>query len=359
MSPQRFDHLLSLVEPLITKQTTTFREPISAGERLAVTLRYLASMESQQSLSFSYRIGKSTVSSIIKETCDALYTVLAPVYLCPPTSHADWKKIANKFEETWNLPHVVGALDGKHIRIRCPAETGTLFHNYKGFFSLVLLAACDADYCFTVIDIGQYGSNNDSSVLNNCEIGKRFESGAINLPSPETLEGCNFDPLPYYMVGDEIFPLKTWLMRPYPGKLSEEQRVFNYRQSRARRVIENAFGILTSRWRIFNTPIHANVENVESYVRATIVLHNYLRQTENASYCPKGFIDSYNANGEIQPGHWRNVVRNDSNAAFKSLPKVRGSRYRDDAVQMRDSLKDYVNGPNGSVSWQLDHIRRT
>ena len=348
MSPECFDHLLSLVEPLITKQTTRFREAISAGERLAVTLRYLASMESQQSLSFSYRMGKSAINTIIKETCDALYTVLAETYLHPPTTQNDWKEVAKHFEEIWNLPHVVGALDGNHIRIQCPPETGTLFHSYKGFFSLVLLAACDAQYCFTLIDIRQYGSNNDSGVLKNCEIGKNFESGCINLPSPETVEGCNFDPLPYFMVGDEIFPLKTWLMRPYPGKLTEEQRVFNYRQSQARRVIENAFGILVSRWRIFNTPIHASVENVESYVRAAIVLHNYLRQTENATYCPKGFVDSENANGEIRPGHWREQVRNDANSLYTSLSNARGSRYSDDAVQMRDSLKEYVNGPSGS-----------
>jgi len=123
MSPERFDHILSLASPLITKQSTSFREAISAGERLALTLRYLASMESQTSLSFSYRMGKSTVSIIQKETCDAIYQVLSPNYLRPPTTAIEWKENANMFEEMWNLPHVVGAMDGKHIRIQCPAET--------------------------------------------------------------------------------------------------------------------------------------------------------------------------------------------------------------------------------------------
>ena len=215
MSPERFDHLLSRVAPLITKATTNFREPISAAERLSVTLRFLASMESQVSLSFSYRIGRSTVSLILKETCNAIYEVLAPEYLRPPSSHEDWRNIASDFEQIWNMPHVIGALDGKHIRVQFPAKTGTLFHNNKGFFSLVLLAACDAKYCFTLIDIGHYGSNNDSGVLSNCNIGKKFDKGSMNLPAPATIEGCTFDPLPYYMVVDEIFPLKTWLMRPY------------------------------------------------------------------------------------------------------------------------------------------------
>ena len=86
------------------------------------------------------------------------------------------------------MPYVVGAIDGKHIRIQCPKKTGTLYHNYKGFFSLVLLAICDARYCFTLFDVGQYGSSNDCSVLNNSEIGHRFQNGQMNLPDAEYLK---------------------------------------------------------------------------------------------------------------------------------------------------------------------------
>ena len=123
-------------------------------------------------------------------------------------------------------------------------------------------------------------------------MGKKFELNDINLSSATSLDGCNFDPLPYFLVGDEIFPLKTYLLRPYPGSsLTEEETVYNYRHSRARRVIENTFGNLCSHWRIFFTPIHAKVENVENIVMVSIALHNYLKETNNATYCPTGFID--------------------------------------------------------------------
>ena len=355
ISPERFDHLLSLVSPIISKASTNYREPISAGACLAITVRFLASDESQQSLSLSYRMGKSTVSYIIRETCDAIYSVLSPMHLQPPTSQEHWLTLSNQFEEQWDLPHIIGALDGKHIRIQCPPGTGTLFHNYKGFFSMVLLALCDANYCFTLIHIGHYGSNNDSGILAQSEMGNRFESESINLPSPSHLEGYSFDPLPYFIIGDEIFPLKTWLMRPYPGKSIEgEQSVYNYRHSRASRVIENAFGILASRWRIFNTPIIATVENIQSYVKAAIVLHNYLRQTENAIYSPTG-----DSSGKIKPGHWREILTENKNALLQKLTPVRGSRYKGTAVDMRNALKDYVNSEIGSLSWQLDYVRRT
>lgn len=218
MVPERFHHLLSLVEDRITKKETNLRKPISAKERLSITLRYLATGESQQSLSFAYRIGRNTVSKIVYETSDAIFDSLKTEYLRAPETSQDWKNISKQFDEKWNFPHVIGAIDGKHIRIECPKKSGTLYYNYKGFYSIVLLAACDANYSFTLFDIGSYGSNNDSGVLANSEIGYRLGSKDFNVPDDENLEGCSFEPLPYFLLGDEIFPLKSWLMRPFPGK---------------------------------------------------------------------------------------------------------------------------------------------
>ena len=112
-------------------------------------------------------------------------------------------------------------------------------------------------------------------------MGKRLSAGEIHLPEPKSLPGCPFDPVSIYLLGDEIFLLKTWFMSSHPGKmLHEDQSVCNYRQSRPRRVSEKTFGILVARWRIFNTPINASVKILEKYVMAAAVLQNYLRQTE-------------------------------------------------------------------------------
>ena len=121
MSPEHCEHLLSLIKPLVTKETTNFRESISAGERLSITLRFLVTGESQQSLSFAYRIGIATLSKIVQETCDAIYEVLAPTFVRSPKTKADWCMV-------------------------CPANTRTLFHNYKGYFSLQFLGISDSHY---------------------------------------------------------------------------------------------------------------------------------------------------------------------------------------------------------------------
>ena len=120
MTPTRFDNLLSLVGPLITRQTTIMRAPVSAGERLAVTIRYLVTGDSMQTISFSYRLGHSTVCGIIDDTCSAIWEALSPEYLRTPANSDEWRQISDGFESTWNFPHCVGAIDGKHIMIQAP-----------------------------------------------------------------------------------------------------------------------------------------------------------------------------------------------------------------------------------------------
>ena len=265
MSPERFQHLLDLVRPHIEKEDTKFRKAISEAERLAITLRLLATGDLQQTLSFSFRVGKATVSKIVAETSDAIYSVLKETYLSPPKTKEDWLRIAQEFEDKWNMPHSIGCIDGKHVRIECPKLSGTLYYNYKGFYSVVLMAVWDANYCFSLIDIGQYVSNNDSGVLAASKMGELFKDNEMNLPSSSKISGSDDFDFPYFPLGDEIFPLKPWLMRPFPGKsATEEERVYNYRQSRARRWIENAFGISSARWRIFQKRIRATMKDVKS-----------------------------------------------------------------------------------------------
>ena len=360
MTPERFAHLNSLVRDKIVRQNTSSREAISPEERLVVTLRFLASGDSQQSLSYSFRIGRITVSRIVSETSQAIFQSLHE-YLRGPTSADEWKNIATGFEEQWNFPHVIGALDGKHVRIECPKKSGTLYHNYKSFFSLVLLAMCDADYCFTFFDLGQYGSNNDSGVLASSKMGQAFEADEINLPDAEDYDGCKFKPLPYFMLGDDIFPLTEYLLKPFPGKdLSESERIYNYRHSRARRVIENTFGILVTRFRIFSRPIKANVENAENYVLACLALHNYLRKTSNATYTPSSFVDSEDGDGNIILGDWRAEKEKEGlGGCMQEIKQVRGRRSKEEVLCMRRDLKDYFCSEEGSLEWQFRYIRRT
>ena len=95
MTPSMFDSLLSMVGPAISQKRTNFRSPVLPGERLAVTLRYLATGDSMQTIAFSYRLGHSTVCNIIGKTCDALWNVLYKKYLKTPSNQTEWKRISD------------------------------------------------------------------------------------------------------------------------------------------------------------------------------------------------------------------------------------------------------------------------
>ena len=127
----------------------------------------------------------------------------------------------------------------------------------------------------------------------------------MKLSARRHVSGCPCRPLPCYLIGDEIFSLKSWLVKPFAGKITEEQPVYNYRRSRPRHIIENSFGILSARWQIFSKLIKANVENVENYGWAAICLHIYLHLMENATYSPTGFVDRRSSLQDIRDKDWQ------------------------------------------------------
>lgn len=131
MSPERLERLLGLVAPFITKKKCRSRETLSPAERLVVTIRYLATGDSQQSQTFNFRLGKSTVCNIVRQTCQGIWDALNVAFVKPPTSAEEWSNIARGMFEDWEFPNCLGALDGKHIAIECPPNSGSEFYNNK------------------------------------------------------------------------------------------------------------------------------------------------------------------------------------------------------------------------------------
>lgn len=216
--------------------------------------RHFSQGANYQTLSWMFRIGKSTARKVVLETGDIIWKKLKDIYVSEPNEQ-QFSMISDEFYKKWNFPNVCGALDGKHFAVQCPPNSGSQYYNYKGFYSIVLMAVCDANYKFTMVDVGSTGSENDASILRSSSFGDKILNDKICLPLAKNLPNTNLS-LPHFFVGDGIFPLRKNLMKPFAGRqLPLEKQIFNYRLSRARRTIENAFGILISRWKIFSTTI--------------------------------------------------------------------------------------------------------
>ena len=121
--------------------------------------------DSMQTISFIFRLGHSTVSYIIESTCDPLWEILSPEFVHVPKTSEEWRKISEGFETVRNFPYCVGAIDGKHIVMQAPANAGSQYYNYKGTHSIVLMAVCDYSYCFTLLNIDDYGRQSDGGVF--------------------------------------------------------------------------------------------------------------------------------------------------------------------------------------------------
>ncbi|XP_023315653.1 protein ALP1-like [Trichogramma pretiosum] len=356
MDKLTFEYLFSLVEVVI-RPLRNRKNNVSPKERLFLTLSYLATGDDIFSIAVKHRISETSVLIIIKTTCCAIISVLANTYLRTPKSIV-WKNIAKGFQAFWNMLNCIGAIDGLHIPIVAPANSGSSFFNYKKFNSIVLLGICNHRYEFTCVDIGSCGSESNGGILNRSLLGKALAEKQLNIPEELNNFPNSTMKSPYYFVGDAAFGLNNNMMRSFPGRhLEEGKKIFNYRLSRARRCIENSFGILKTRWKVLGgKPLPFSPDDVTNIATACVCLHNFLmartQRSVRQSYCPDNFVDT-SINGRIVEGQWRQEVNVDRN----SLPPSEDSHI-ESAYVMRDNLKTYFNSPEGEVPWQKDMITR-
>ncbi|CAH1987925.1 unnamed protein product [Acanthoscelides obtectus] len=231
MSQNTYQLLLDLVKPSLTKQNTHYRDCVPAEERLLITIR-------------------------------------------------------------WNLPNCIGAIDGKHIRIQKPMNSGSSYFNYKEYFSIHLMACADANGSFATVDVGDYGRNNDSGVFRNSGLGHALCNKTLNIP--------------------ESVPL--------PG---EEQ----FGQPK---IVECAFGMLVSKFRVFETPISCSVQKVDKIVKAACVLHNFIKNHDNIILNPT-----------------------DDATNITNIPIIiNQGRPNNNSTESREYLCNYFQKPYGLVPWQ-------
>ncbi|KAL3243016.1 hypothetical protein MRX96_020693 [Rhipicephalus microplus] len=260
----------------------------------------------------------------------------------------EWQEIAAGFCNRWQFPNCVGAVDGKHIQIKCPRNDRSLYFNYKGTHAIVLMAVVDSQYVFRLVNVGAPGRFSDGGISQDSPIGERLHEGELSLPQAAMLLRSG-RVCPHVFVGDEAFQLRPDFMRPLPGSRSVPAEViYNYRLSRARRCVENAFGILVSRWRIYERQKNLEPENVEAVVRATCMLHNFLSSNAASTYCPPGYADFQDTFGDVSGGAWRQRPR--STAVF-GLEKPKARNCSKVASAVRQEFVKYFN-EEGQVPWQ-------
>lgn len=249
-----------------------------------------------------------------------LWNELQPIHMATPTVE-QFKVSADTFWKTWNFPNCIGAIDGKHVRIKSPPHSGSMYYNYKHFFSLVLLGVVDANYKFTIVDVGGYGKQSDGGTFRASAMFSLMQNKQLNIPPDSNLPNTDID-MPFVFIGDEAFPLLDNLMKPFGGKnASPEAEYFDQRLSRARKTVECGFGIIFSKWRILGKAIETKESTAEKIIKTICVLHNTIIDKE-------GFQRNLKEIVEISPS-----------ANIQNRPT---GRLADSSKQIRDTFKWYI-----------------
>ena len=272
MSKETFKYICCRLKPALERMDTNYRRSVPLEKRVALALWKLATNSEYRSIGHLFGVGLSTACDCVKEFCSSVEEILYPEVIQMPDAEK-FKEMSLYFEERWGVPQCVGAIDGSHIPIMAPQEHPTEYYNRKGWYSMTLQAIVDGKGLFWNIYTGQPGSLHDARVLRLSAVWELAERAKVFSQQYESISGQDVG---NYIIGDAAYPLTSWLMKPFPdtGALTHEQEVFNCKISRARVVVEYAFGRLKGRWGCLQKRNDCCLERVRSMVVTCCVLHN-------------------------------------------------------------------------------------
>ncbi|KAI4455562.1 hypothetical protein MML48_9g00005579 [Holotrichia oblita] len=208
-----------------------------------------------------FNIGISTLHRILERVTSYIISIAKNVIIFPDTEHSK-AETALKFAQKQGFPDVLGIIDGTYINIQTPAgKLKSVYCNRHDMPSITLQAICDADKKFIDVFTGASGKIHDARV---------FKLSSIK-PKLPAICGDHF-----HILGDSAYSIREYLLTPYRnyGNLNNREENYNKTFSGTRVLIENAFGLLKSRFRqLIRVDFH-EVDKLSKFVIACCVLHN-------------------------------------------------------------------------------------
>ena len=283
LSRPTFDFLCSLLHQDLLRTDTRFRRAIPVAKRVAVGLWWLATGNSYAVIRTVFGIGVTSVERICKEFVEALSDHGSKFIKFPRTETAILHA-TEAFRHITKLPNVVGAIDGTHFPVTAPEHDAFDYFDRYQRYSISAQGVVTGDLQFLSISTGYPGSLHDGRVLRNSWIFDAAQQRRILASPCVTVNNTLIRPI---LLGDSAYPLTPWLMKPFSdtGSLTEDQKRFNYELSRARVVVERAFGILKGRWRILMNRMPYDIKLTVQIIKVCAILHNICQvhhETEEA-----------------------------------------------------------------------------
>lgn len=208
------------------------------------------------------------VQDVVEALCD-----LRHEYIRFPVTNEEIIATRVTFEELTDLPNVIGAVDGTHIKIKTPVESGPDYFSRLQQHDVVVQAVADGEKRFLDVAAGFPGSMHDSQVLKNSSLYRRVLNQEILAGPTIPVEDQQ---IKSYLLGDSAYPLSTWLLKPFSEATRDPLEMhFNRELSKARVCVECAFGVLKSRWRILQKRLDSDISFIGQIIVSCCILHNF------------------------------------------------------------------------------------
>ncbi|XP_034015214.1 protein ALP1-like [Thalassophryne amazonica] len=279
MSKESFFYLCDKLRPRLARQDTSFRLALPVEKRVAVALWRLASNIEYRTISALFGVGKSTVCRCVRDMCHSIVAILSPIYLQSPNEQ-DLEDSAQIFQSHWGFPHCVAAVTTLHTAIITPSTNTSDYANSDGWLSVLSQVAINGRGLFWDVCASFPGGTDPADILLNSSLWATASEGGL---SPVLTPNFMGKPLRYVLLGENCYPLQTWLMKAYPVEkgrrgdavvLSEPQRLFNRRLTRALSVAEEALLRLRARWQCLSKRNDCGLDVVPTMILACCILHN-------------------------------------------------------------------------------------
>jgi hypothetical protein len=239
MEPAMFHELEARLTPRLLKRDSNLRRAFTPGLKLAITLKYLATGINFKTLMQGFRVSSNNIGLIVREVCGAIAEEYRDEVINCPKTEEEWKEVAGNFATRWNFCHAHGAFIGNMSGLRShpnPAQPTTTTRDFSPSSSwpwwILTTNSCGLKLVLTV----------HAQIFNSSQLKQKILNGTLNIPQPEPLPGDD-QPMPYFLICDDACALRQWMMKPYCRRnMDHVQRVYNYRCSRARRVVEMPSG---------------------------------------------------------------------------------------------------------------------
>lgn len=237
---------------------------VETAKHIYMYLWYMANTITYRQLSNLFDVCASTSWNTVNNVAKWLVSI-SNIYINWPLLH-EMPDVSTEFEKKRKIPHIIGAIDVTHIRIRKPKDHGADYFNKKRYYSISVQAVVDGQKKFTDIFCGEAGSMHDARILKRSQLYKNMLETRNEMCPADT-----------FIIGDSAYPSLDWLVVPFKdnGHLTEREKKFNFIHSSTRMIVENGFGALKTRFRRlmhFTEQIH--VDLISNIVVSACVLHN-------------------------------------------------------------------------------------